>query len=331
MKTKKTYTHEVPVTIIIMAYNAKKVIRDAIESLIMQHYPIAGIIVIDNCSTDATVAEVATIKKLHKSFPIRLISQKINQGLSASYNLGATLARTDYVITMHADGLLPTNGELRKLMTPVLQDKNVIAAGPQLLHPKKLWNNYPFWQKLLFARVVGKVTPSGNGKFDCLRRDTFLKLGGYDEESFPSSIGSEDADMYVRLESAGLVINTAAQVVHNHPVEQGYTLLSVARRQKYYSIAYGRYLQLNLNSLRLKSLVFFIKPIIAFLSFLTFYHIVFLLPLLLFPFFYVPIMFTDPMTRRDRNIVLLPFVLYFLVYYESFWMLTSLLFFRSKR
>lgn len=319
------------VTIIIPVYQVARVLEDVLTSVYTQTYPIAEIIIVDNHSPDESVSVARRFASSHKKIPIRIIERKKTYGLSDSCNLGATMARTTHIVTIHSDGLLPTNYELDKLMKPFIVDPTIVASGPMLVHRMEEWSGYNFWQKCLFASSVGKEIPSGNGKFDCFNRNVYLKSGGFDVKSFNNTIGAEDIDMHLRLREIGKVINSQAHVVHAHPADPNYTVWDWIARRKFLALSYGRYLQLYFPHEWERQLVFFVKPLLALSGLLGFFHPVFIIPIVIFPFFYMPIMFRYTLTRHDPKILILPFIVMFLVFYESYWMFYSFLFLHDAR
>ena len=319
------------VTVVIPAYKVEGVLHKVLDSVYRQIYPIEKIILIDNHSPDRSVAVVMAFAARHKRIPIEIIKREKTYGISDSYNLGAKLATTTYIVTIHSDGILPTKYELGRLMSPFLKDPTVAAAGPRLIHRKKEWIAYNFWQKCLFATSVGKEIPSGNGKFDCFNREVFLKAGGFDTKHFSHTLGSEDIDMHLRLRAFGTVVNSEARVIHAHPAEPGYTMIDWISRRKFLALSYGRYIQLHFRDAIQLQYVFFVKPLLALITILGFMSPVFFVPLVVFPFVYMPVMFRESATNRDPRILALPFLLIFLVFYESVWMVYSLLFMRDAR
>ncbi len=319
------------VSIIIPVYKVERVLNAVLTSIYGQTYPIAEIILVDNHSPDSSVAVANRFASSHAKIPIRIIRRKKTYGLSDSCNLGARVARSTHVVTIHSDGLLPTKYELDKLVKPFIEDPTIVAAGPMLVHRMEEWQGYNFWQKCLFASAVGTEIPSGNGKFDCFNRDVFLKAGGFDVKSFSNSIGAEDVDLHLRLRAMGKVVTSQARVVHAHPPDPNYTLKDWITRRKFLALSYGRYLQLYFPREWRRQLVFFIKPLLVISMVLGFRYPFFMIPVVVFPFFYMPVMFRESLTRSNPRIILLPFILIFLICYESFWMLNSFLFIRNAR
>jgi len=89
------------VTIIIPAFNSEETITTAIESLVAQTWPNLEILVVDDCSTDGTVAAVQ--KHSRKDSRIQLIKAKLNQGPYVARNLALKQASGDFVTCHDAD------------------------------------------------------------------------------------------------------------------------------------------------------------------------------------------------------------------------------------
>jgi len=83
------------VSILIPAYNAQPWIADAIRSALDQTWPHTEIIVVNDGSTDRTLA----VAQQFVSRGVTLVSQP-NQGAAAARNLALSLSRGDYM----ADG-----------------------------------------------------------------------------------------------------------------------------------------------------------------------------------------------------------------------------------
>ena len=324
------FQKQIPVSIIVPVYNVEGIVFEVLESIRIQKYPIKEIIIIDNKSTDSSLEIVQKFKLKYNKFNIRIIKRDKTYGITSSYNLGAKLAKSKYFVTIHSDSKLPTQNELSKLMFPILKDPDVIASYPIVVHPRDVWLTYNFWQKCLFATVVGKESPGLNGKFDCYKKEIFLKIGGYDEKRFSHFIGAEDANMHLRLKREGKIVPTEARVLHLHGNNLDYSLKNWIDRRKFLAISYGRYLKIHARDIGTDIIFFLIKPALVFLIFLSFFNIIFIFPIILFPFFYMKRMFLEPSTLKDPRIVTLPFIIIFLIFYETYWMLKSVFFFRIK-
>lgn len=319
------------VTVIIPVYKVEGVLQEVLESAYSQTYPIREIILIDNRSPDRSVAVAKKFAAIHKKIPIKILKRKKTYGISDSYNLGAKIARSEYIVTLHSDSMLPSKYELGRLMEPFVVKKNVyLAAMPLVVHRKKEWQEYSFWQKCLFAQVVGRQEHSLNGKFDAYRRSVFLSLGGYDTKHFNRFIGAEDADMNFRLSSQGEIAKTRAKVVHLHGRDPAYALNDWVARRRFLSKAYARQLELHWKDMGISIVPFLVKPGLVVMTLLSYFYPLLVILVVIFPFWYMRNMFMDPASRSDPHILLLPFIVLYLVFAETVWLLQGL-FLRDSR
>ena len=98
------------ISILIPAYNAQEWIADTIHSAIAQTWPRTEIIVVDDGSSDSTLA----IARTFESQGVRVISQK-NQGASAARNTAFLHSRGDYIQWLDADDLLAPDKIARQM------------------------------------------------------------------------------------------------------------------------------------------------------------------------------------------------------------------------
>lgn len=323
----------IPVIVIMPMLNSETTIIKAIESIASQEYPIKELIIIDNVSKDSSVVLVENFKKKEKKIKITLLKHKVNKGVGGSLNEGTRMAKTDYVVFMHSDSMLPSKNELKKLIEPVVKDSSVVVSAPIMLHPKEVWNKYNFWQKCLFARVVDKKVVSGNGKFDCYKRDAFLSIGGYDVVNFGHNIGigSEDADLYLKLQDVGPIAVSEARVIHLHNLSKDYSFWDWMNNRRFMGRSYGRLLRIQGRKLfGGKALLLGIKPILVLGSFIPIFFPLSLIILFLYGIASMNIMYRTKDTITNPKIILLPFIAVFLIYYEVFWMLEAFSFIKKK-
>ena len=92
------------VSILIPAFNAQEWIADTIRSAIAQTWGKKEIVVVDDGSTDRTLA----IAREWESDSVRVVTQE-NQGAAAARNKAFSLSRGDYIQWLDADDLLAPN------------------------------------------------------------------------------------------------------------------------------------------------------------------------------------------------------------------------------
>ena len=89
------------VSILVPAFNAQEWIADTLHSAIAQTWENKEIIIVNDGSTDQTVA----IARKFESESVRIITQK-KQGAAAARNKAFSLSRGDYIQWLDADDLL---------------------------------------------------------------------------------------------------------------------------------------------------------------------------------------------------------------------------------
>jgi glycosyltransferase involved in cell wall biosynthesis len=329
------------VSIIVPTRNAETTVLKCLQSIVKQNYPIKEILVVDNKSIDNSVRIVKKFSETSK-IHIVVIQREKNMGVGSSYNAGVKRSKSKFVVFLHSDSCPATTKEMTKLITPLLNSRNVVASYPTAVVPRSVWETYNFWQKYRFTRLLGKEI-GFNGKFDCIRRDVFMRVGGFDEQRFArdESIGGEDADLYLRLRKEGELVLSEAEVIHYHYLGSHYTLLDHFKTRKMLARTYGRLLRVQGKSLPLSSkgkglqiplgsLLFLVKPTLAIIPFIPYLHLYGILLLFVYTFFNAKTIYTTRSTLKDPRILLLPFIDIALVYYETFWMIQAFIFTKKK-
>ena len=94
-------------SIIIVSFNTKKILKDCIESVVKTTKKIKyEIIVVDNDSKDGSVE---LLRKLAKKYPIRIIANKNNAGFGIANNQGAQIAKGKYILFLNSDTIVKKN------------------------------------------------------------------------------------------------------------------------------------------------------------------------------------------------------------------------------
>ena len=137
------------VTVLVPAHNEERTIVQNVQALLTLLHPRLEIVVVDDGSTDGTVAslvdtfelepidtmleqriETEAVNAIHRSrrFPNLVVASKDKGGKADALNLGLQLAQSDLVCAVDADTLLDPDG-LRRLVRPFLRTDDVVAAG----------------------------------------------------------------------------------------------------------------------------------------------------------------------------------------------------------
>jgi glycosyltransferase involved in cell wall biosynthesis len=95
------------VSVILTTYNQEKYVEETLRSIVAQTYPQIQLIVIDNASSDNTVAVVKRVTGAVQSFT--MIRNNVNAGLCKAFNQGLSLADGKYVIDLSGDDVFLPN------------------------------------------------------------------------------------------------------------------------------------------------------------------------------------------------------------------------------
>jgi glycosyltransferase involved in cell wall biosynthesis len=178
------------VSIIIPCFNQERFLADAIDSARAQTWPSIETVVIDDGSTDSSVA-------IARSYPdVRVVSQA-NQGLATARNVGLHVSRGEILIFLDADDrLLPQAAEAGVECL----DRNpsasfafgrcvLIDEGGGVMKTDQPRVTMDFYRELLLRNYIW--TPA----LVAFRRRIFDRVGGFDPRVNPSA----DYELYLRI------------------------------------------------------------------------------------------------------------------------------------
>jgi len=110
--------HAVDVTFFVPCLNEEKNVTGALEVIVAAATEVGvqyEILVVDDCSTDGTVAVVEAFAGQHPNVPMVLRKNERNQGLGRNYTEGARIARGRYYMLVNGD-----NVERREVLVALL-------------------------------------------------------------------------------------------------------------------------------------------------------------------------------------------------------------------
>lgn len=230
LKTNKKISNKV--SVIIPVYNNSSTLNITLKSLMLYKKLILEIIIINDASTDNSLDIINKFFKTNsKKTKIILINHKKSHGLAESYNEGIKTSSSDLVVTAHADIILKKNS-IEKLIIPFI-DENIVATYHQVIHPKKIWLKYNFWQQAFFDRLLYKTFNGLDGKLDCFRKSALIKIGMFDKKTFYRA--GEDGDIVYRLKKIGEVVPTKATIIHLHNIDKKFNYKNIIYKQAQYS------------------------------------------------------------------------------------------------
>jgi len=207
------------VTIGITCFNAEGTIRRAIHSAINQDWPDCEVVVVDDASTDQSVA--AVMREIEGEPTARLVRHTENKGPAAARNTVLDQALGSFVAFIDDDDEA-LSGRISAQVSALQQFEKETGADLIACYAsgRRLYDNgYSLELPAIGSR--GSVAPSGHGVADYLlfghrrsdwfygggtpacsvlaRRTTFARVGGFDE----AFARVKDADFAIRLALIG--------------------------------------------------------------------------------------------------------------------------------
>ena len=185
------------------------------------------VVVVDNASTDATVAELEPLGRALFGASFRVLRMAENVGFARGCNAGARACNGDLVFFLNNDTTV-TPGWLPPLRAALLASERMGAVGPLLLYPDTTVQHCgvcisPFSTLgHLYEHFPGKYPAARNrhplqaitGAAMLLRRTVFADCGGFHEEY---RNGFEDVDLCFTLRARGLKLAVeSAGVIFHH-------------------------------------------------------------------------------------------------------------------
>lgn len=198
-----------PVTVYVPCYNAEQHIAGCLEALAGQDYPIAQVLVIDDGSTDRTVA-------VAKRDGVGIIRHPGNWGLAEARNTGMRCAATEFVAAVDADAY-PDPQWLSALMRNFTHAA-VAGVGGKLLErfrakPADRWRAMHMQQHFGEARLVNPLHLFGANTV--FRKSCIDFVGGYPHDR---QYRTNNEDYYIsrRLRGAGFALIYEPQALCRH-------------------------------------------------------------------------------------------------------------------
>ncbi len=213
--------------VIIVTYNNEKTIKDCLDSVLNKSK--VSITVVDNASTDKTCLVVESYGD-----KVKLIKQSENLGFSKSNNIAVKDSKEDVLIFLNPD--TKALGDKLKELVKVLIGSGYGLIGPKLVYKngeiQKSVRNLPTIFGAINEYILGVkgaydfYEPLGEdlcevesvvGACMVIKRDLFLKIGGFDEKFF---LYYEDLELCRQIRNKGFKIGYFPKILVTHLVGQ---------------------------------------------------------------------------------------------------------------
>jgi GT2 family glycosyltransferase len=243
------------VGIIIVTYNSAAEIGECLDAALATG---AELVVVDNASSDRTIAEIARRG-------VRLIANPDNRGYATAVNQGFAALNCPYILLLNPDAVIQSSLEpLREacdfsgsagaggrlvdsegnpqvgFMFRALPTASLLTLEVLLLN--RVWQNNPAnrrYRCLDWNGEAGGPVEQPAGAFLMIRRQVWQELGGFDESFYP--LWFEDVDFCRRIRDRGLSLFYMPEAVAKHTGGHSIPSLTVEMRRVYWYRSLLRY------------------------------------------------------------------------------------------
>ncbi|HZT48038.1 MAG TPA: glycosyltransferase family A protein [Hyphomicrobiaceae bacterium] len=203
------------VDVVIPCYQYGRFLRACATSVLTQGVPDLRILIIDNASTDDSLAVARRLAAEDPRVEVR--ARRENLGLHASFNEGIDWARSDYFMVLCADDLL-TPGSLRRAVAVMEENPDVAFAYGNDVHTREdasapalpSQTGEACWQLTSGEQFIAERCRNPEGYIAAgmvLVRTSVQKRAGHYRPQLPHT---DDLEMLLRLACFGGVAYTTA-------------------------------------------------------------------------------------------------------------------------
>ena len=234
------------ITIAIPFYNAEKYLPDAIRSVFAQTFQDWELLLIDDGSTDNSLA----IAKSVKDNRVRVISDGKNKKLAGRLNEVTSLATHDYILRMDADDLMMPNRIEKQLEILTKNDVDIVTTGVY-----SVLNNLEIvgirgtnYESVSFQDILSR-------KVGITHAALIAKKSWYQRNKYDESLSiAQDLDLWLRTSKKDdLKIISIAEPLYIYREEDNVTKRKLIRAYKNERNMIRKYGETSFNTLILKS------------------------------------------------------------------------------
>jgi glycosyltransferase involved in cell wall biosynthesis len=211
------------ITVLMPVYNCELYIREAVDSILNQTFTNFEFLIIDDASTDATVA----IIKTYNDPRIQLIEKPKNSGYTNSLNYGLSIAKGEYIARMDGDDIsLPERFAKQVAFLDANRDAVLCGALYQIIGTNKICNHPLTHEEIKVKLISGCYIAHPTVMF---RKAVFEKNKlEYDPKMEPA----EDYDLWSRLVFLGEVANIGEVLLHYRVHSQQTSIVRSIKQNK---------------------------------------------------------------------------------------------------
>jgi GT2 family glycosyltransferase len=230
------------VSIVIVNFNGREFLKQCILTLLDTDYPNYEVVVVDNASIDGSFTEIELC--FGSDSRIKLVRNSENVGHSEGCNIGARIAKGQYIVFLDSDTEFRAENWLWELVKVMENDCTVgLAQAKLVLSEDKSRLDYicvavdalgtwaaNYGSKDERLKETFEILAASSG---CciIRRDVFNKVGGFDPDYF---IYDDDTDLSLRVRLLGyqILFVPSASVIHRGGILRGVSGMTLYHSSK---------------------------------------------------------------------------------------------------
>ncbi|MBR5515132.1 MAG: glycosyltransferase family 2 protein [Clostridia bacterium] len=228
------------VSVIMPAYNSQRTIEAAINSILNQTYTDLEVIVVNDCSTDATEEVVKTITL--KDPRVKYFCNEKNSGVSYTRNFAISKAQGEWIAFLDSDDLWRANKLEVQLKIAEEQKADILYSSHSMIdiNGNKCCDDFIVdentdYNKMLVRNEIGCLTA-------VVRTDVMRKY------TFSGQYAHEDYALWMSILKDGHKAAGSKEVLADYRVYQGSRSSNKLRAAKNRWIIYRKHLKLSLFS-----------------------------------------------------------------------------------
>jgi GT2 family glycosyltransferase len=237
---------QTPVSVVIPNYNGRVLMEKHLPAVFAMLRDGDEVIVVDDCSTDDSIAWLLKLGKLSELNPeqeqvgytiyflhitdsqkiidLKVLRNHQNLRFARNCNRGVSVAQHPYVFLLNTD--VEPHHDVLQYLLPCFEDRNVFAVGclehedqnGQIIHSGK--NTLTFMRGLFIHARASEFSSGetawvsgGSGLFD---RQKWSQIGGFDERYSPAYWEDIDLSFQAKIRGWKVLFEEKAEVDHNH-------------------------------------------------------------------------------------------------------------------
>jgi glycosyltransferase involved in cell wall biosynthesis len=215
------------VSVVMPTYNAQPFLHHAIDSVLAQTWTDFELIIVDDGSTDDSLA---VAQSFAQSDPRVKVFGQSNAGTALTLNRAIELASSEWVFIMHSDDLMHPN-RLERQLAFLDEHPELAVASSLVRHIDEsgrvigkdnsfLFTHEEIEEKIRLNKLIGFNHPAV-----VLRKSVVQGAGGYRQEFWPA----EDIDLWNRLAEQGHKILVQPEALLDYRIHGASASISRAR------------------------------------------------------------------------------------------------------